>query len=80
MALSRPNVGLILNWGRRRDGDHRTGGVTLPFWPWATGLYADARKRLIDDRLGLALLVVTMPAALLGSIAAGHVPAVVPRW
>lgn len=40
---------------------------------FASGLYAYARKRLIDYRLGLALLVVTIPMALLGTWAAGRI-------
>jgi hypothetical protein len=34
---------------------------------FASGLYAYARKRLIDYRLGAALLVTTIPLALLGT-------------
>ena len=34
---------------------------------FASGLYAYARKRLIDYRLGIALLVTTIPLALLGT-------------
>jgi|GEM_PF-6661303 len=40
---------------------------------FADGLYAYARKRLIDYRLGVTLLVVTIPAALLGTWAAGWI-------
>ncbi len=50
-------------------------GLITEFFGFASGLYAYARKRLIDYRLGLALLVVTVPAALLGSWAAGWITA-----
>jgi uncharacterized membrane protein YfcA len=42
-------------------------GLIREVFGFASGLYAYARKRLIDYRLGLALLVVTIPAALLGT-------------
>lgn len=48
-------------------------GLITEVFGFASGLYAYARKRLIDYRLGLALLVVTIPAALLGTWAAGWV-------
>ncbi len=38
---------------------------------FASGLYAYARQRLIDYRLGMALLIVTIPMALLGTLLAG---------
>jgi hypothetical protein len=38
---------------------------------FASGLYAYARKRLIDYRLGSALLVATIPMALLGTLLSG---------
>jgi uncharacterized membrane protein YfcA len=41
---------------------------------FASGLYAYARKRLIDYKLGLTLLVATVPLALLGTWAAGWIP------
>lgn len=42
-------------------------GLFTEVFGFASGLYAYARKRLIDYRLGLALLVVTVPAALVGA-------------
>lgn len=48
-------------------------GLITEVFGFASGLYAYARKRLIDYRLGLALLIVTIPAALLGTWAAGWV-------
>ncbi|MBX7233175.1 MAG: sulfite exporter TauE/SafE family protein [Caldilineales bacterium] len=43
---------------------------------FASGLFAYVRKRLIDYRLGGALLVATIPLALLGTVASGVIPAV----
>jgi len=43
---------------------------------FASGLFAYIRKRLIDYRLGLALLLVTIPLAILGTVASGMIPAV----
>jgi hypothetical protein len=40
---------------------------------FASGLYAYARKRLIDYRLGTALLVTTIPLALLGTWLSEHI-------
>ena len=40
---------------------------------FASGLYAYARKRLIDYRLGIALLVTTIPLALLGTWISEHI-------
>lgn len=40
---------------------------------FASGLYAYAQKRLIDYRLGVKLLIVTIPLALLGTWLAGFV-------
>jgi hypothetical protein len=48
-------------------------GLITEVFGFASGLYAYARQRLIDYRLGLALLVVTIPAALLGTWAAGWI-------
>jgi len=45
-------------------------GLITEVFGFASGLFAYARKRLIDYRLGLALLIVTIPAALLGTWAA----------
>lgn len=43
---------------------------------FASGLFAYVRKRLIDYRLGMALLVVTIPLAIVGTLASGITPAV----
>jgi uncharacterized membrane protein YfcA len=48
-------------------------GLITEVFGFASGLYAYARRRLIDYRLGLALLMVTIPAALLGTWAAGGI-------
>lgn len=48
-------------------------GLITEVFGFASGLYAYARKRLIDYRLGMALLVATVPMALLGAWAAGRV-------
>jgi uncharacterized membrane protein YfcA len=63
---------LILALGLPPDVAIGTGLITEVFG-FASGLYAYARRRLIDYRLGLALLVVTIPAALLGTWAAGWI-------
>ncbi|GAB4526255.1 MAG: sulfite exporter TauE/SafE family protein [Anaerolineales bacterium] len=41
---------------------------------FASGVWAYARKKLIDYKLGLSLLMATIPAALLGTWMAGWVP------
>lgn len=43
---------------------------------FASGLFAYFRKRLIDYRLGVALLLVTIPLAIVGTVASGIIPAV----
>jgi uncharacterized membrane protein YfcA len=48
-------------------------GLITEVFGFASGLFAYARKRLIDYRLGGALLVVTIPAALLGTWGAGWI-------
>lgn len=48
-------------------------GLITEVFGFASGLSAYARKRLIDYRLGLALLIITMPMALLGTLAANWV-------
>ena len=48
-------------------------GLITEVFGFASGLYAYARKRLIDYRLGLNLLVATVPAALIGSYVSGSV-------
>ncbi len=42
---------------------------------FASGLFAYIRKRLIDYRLGMALLMVTIPMAIVGTVASGVIPA-----
>jgi hypothetical protein len=50
-------------------------GLITEVFGFASGIYAYARKRLIDYRLGLTLLVVTIPMALLGTwLASGIEP------
>lgn len=49
-----------------------TGLITETFG-FASGLYSFGRKRLIDYKLGMALLIVTIPVAVLGSWLAGQV-------
>lgn len=48
-------------------------GLITEVFGFISGLYAYARKRLIDYRLGLTLLIVTVPLALLGTWVAGFV-------
>ncbi len=50
-------------------------GLITEVFGFASGLTAYARRRLIDYRLGLSLLVVTIPMALLGTWVAGLVAA-----
>lgn len=50
-------------------------GLITEVFGFASGLFAYARKRLIDFRLGSTLLVVTVPMALVGTWLAGYVPA-----
>jgi len=50
-------------------------GLITEVLGFASGLFAYARKRLIDYKLGVALLIVTVPMALFGTWAAGYVPA-----
>ena len=49
-------------------------GLITEVFGFASGLYAYARKRLIDYRLGLTLLLATVPLALVGTWAAGWAP------
>lgn len=49
-------------------------GLITEVFGFASGLTAYARKRLIDYRLGGSMLVVTIPAALIGAWAAGVFP------
>ncbi|RMD96587.1 MAG: sulfite exporter TauE/SafE family protein [Bacteroidetes bacterium] len=48
-------------------------GLITEVFGFASGLYAYARKRLIDYRLGLNLLMATIPAALIGTFVGGSV-------
>lgn len=48
-------------------------GLITEVFGFASGVYAYASKRLIDYKLGVALLVVTIPMALLGTWIAGYV-------
>ena len=50
-------------------------GSSPAFFGFGSGLAAYARRRLIDYRLGVSLLVVTIPAALVGTWVAGLVAA-----
>ena len=43
---------------------------------FASGLFAYIRKGLIDYRLGFSLLVMTVPMAILGTVASGIIPSV----
>lgn len=48
-------------------------GLITEVFGFASGLYAYARKRLIDYKLGVNLLIATVPAALLGTLLGGYV-------
>jgi len=47
--------------------------LTTEVFGFASGLFAYARKKLIDYRLGLNLLLVTVPLALIGAWASGQI-------
>ena len=49
-------------------------GLITEVFGFASGLFAYARKRLIDYKLGLALLTVTVPMALIGTWLTVYVP------
>lgn len=49
-------------------------GLMTEVFGFASGLIAYARKRLIDYKLGMGLLMVTVPLAVLGSVLSGLVP------
>ena len=49
-------------------------GLITEVFGFASGLFAYARKRLIDYKLGVALLIATIPMALLGTWLARYVP------
>ncbi len=48
-------------------------GLIKEVFGFISGLYAYARKRLIDYRLGISLLIATIPMALIGTWIAGHI-------
>ncbi len=48
-------------------------GLITEVFGFASGLYAYAHKRLIDYRLGINLLIATIPMALIGAWVAGHI-------
>lgn len=48
-------------------------GLITEVFGFASGLYAYTRKRFIDFRLGITLLMVTIPLALVGTWVSGHV-------
>lgn len=41
---------------------------------FASGISAFAKKRLIDYKLGFSLLIITIPAAVIGTLVAGNIP------
>lgn len=49
-------------------------GLITEVFGFSSGLYAYARKRLIDYKLGLTLLIVTIPMSVLGTWLTGFVP------
>jgi uncharacterized membrane protein YfcA len=64
----------ILALGLPADIAIGTGLITEVFG-FASGLFAYTRKRLIDFKLGIALLIVTVPMALIGTWLTAYVPA-----
>ncbi len=52
-------------------------GLVVEAFGFGSGVYAYVRRQLIDYRIGRAMLVVTLPAALAGALAAHYVEAVV---
>ncbi len=64
----------ILALGLPTDIAIGTGLITEVFG-FASGLFAYTRKRLIDFKLGIALLIVTVPMALIGTWLTAYVPA-----
>ena len=63
----------ILALGLPADIAIGTGLITEVFG-FASGLFAYTRKRLIDFKLGIALLIVTVPMALIGTWLTAYVP------
>lgn len=49
-------------------------GLMTEVFGFASGLFAYARKRLIDYKLGMALLLVTVPMAVIGTALSGIIP------
>ena len=52
-------------------------GLITEVFGFSSGLFAYARKRTIDYKLGIALLIVTIPLSLLGTFLAGYIPAII---
>jgi uncharacterized protein len=64
----------ILLLGLRLPPDIAIGvGLITQLFGFASGLLAYMRRQLVDYHLGLTLLVVTVPAALVGTWAAGYI-------
>ncbi len=66
----------ILALGLPPDIAIGTGLITEVFG-FASGLFAYARKRLIDFKLGVALLIVTVPMALIGTWLVAYIPSII---
>ena len=49
-------------------------GLITEVFGFASGVYAYARKKLIDFRLSMSLLAATVPMAILGTLLAGWIP------
>jgi uncharacterized membrane protein YfcA len=49
-------------------------GLITEVFGFASGIFAFGKKQLIDYRLGLSLLIVTIPAAILGTLIARVIP------
>lgn len=67
---------MMLGLGLEPEVAIGTGLITEVFG-FASGLYSYTKKRLIDYRLGSALLLTTIPLAVIGSWLAGEVPPIV---
>ncbi len=66
----------ILALGLPPDIAIGTGLITEVFG-FASGLFAYTRKRLIDFKLGVALLIVTVPMALIGTWLVAYIPSII---
>ncbi len=66
----------ILALGLPPDIAIGTGLITEVFG-FASGLFAYTRKRLIDFKLGVALLIVTVPMALIGTWLVAYIPSAI---